>query len=240
MENSLITLSLIIPTYNEEKNIVELIKKTNAILDKASISHEFIIVDDGSKDQTRPGVKELKTKIDNINLIERDNEKGLASAMVCGYNAARGTYLGSMDADLAHDPKYLPNMLSMLTGGAYDFVIGSRYLPESKFFGKPFLNKMASLVGQKLVKVILGIKVGDTSNNYRIFSKSLWNDIKSTLHPSGNIMLTEIVYRAEQCGYRFSELPIVYNERIHGKSKLNIWKETARFFSNIIKIKFGK
>lgn len=235
-----IKISIIIPTYNEESNIVVLLKKIHDILTPLGINHELIIVDDASKDQTRARVKELATAKPQIILIERDNERGLASAMVRGYNAAHGEYLGAMDADLAHDPKYLPEMIGLLESNAADLIIGSRYLPESQFLGKPLLNKIASVTGQFVIKLLLGISVNDTSNNYRIFKKEVWEKIKNCLHPDGNIMLTEIVYHVQKNNYRIKEIPIVYQERRAGKSKLNIFTETLRFFKNIIKIKNGR
>ena len=233
-------ISVIIPTYNEEANIITLLNETHRVLSLAGISHELIIVDDASKDNTRAEIKKLAQTIPEITLIERDNERGLASAMVKGYNAAKGQYLGAMDADLAHDPKHLPMMVGLLDTDTADLIIGSRYLPESQFFGKPLINKIASVVGQLVIKLLLNMSVNDTSNNYRVFKKEIWEVIKDRLHPDGNIMLTEIIYQAQKNNYRLKEIPIIYQERRIGKSKLNILAETIRFFKNIIKIKNGR
>lgn len=234
-----IKLSVVIPTYNEEGNIGRLLKLTHEILRSESISHELIVVDDGSKDKTREIIKNLQRNIAEIILIERDNERGLATALIRGYNQARGRYLGSMDADFAHDPKYLPDMIKLLDSGQTDFVIGSRYVRGARFEGKPVLNKLASLTGQWLIKILLGIKVNDTSNNYRVFKKEIWDKIKNRLHPDGNIMITEIAYLAEKNNFKIKEVPIFYIERRLGKSKLSVFKETVKFFKNIWRIKKG-
>jgi len=235
-----IKISVVIPTYNEEGNIEPLLKQVHEVLTADAISHELIVVDDGSRDQTRSRVKNLKSQIPEIVLIERDNERGLASAMVCGYNAARGQYLGAMDADLAHNPIYLVPMIQILDAGAADLIIGSRYLPDSRFEGKPLANKLASVIGQFLIKIILGVKAKDTSNNYRVFRREIWGKINKRLHPNGNIMLTEIIYLTQRQGFRISEIPIIYKERRAGKSKLNLLEETWRFGKNILKIKFDR
>ncbi len=232
-------LSIIIPTYNEEGNIVTLINKVHTVLNSINTSHEIIIVDDNSKDKTRPLIKELQANIPEIILIERNNERGLASAMVAGYEKATGELLGAMDADLAHDPSYLPEMLSIIASNKADFVIGSRYVLGSKFEGKALLNKVASLVGQTLIKILLGLNIKDTSNNYRIFKRAVWGKIKNNLHPDGNVMLTEIVYLAHKNNFRILEIPIHYIERRAGKSKLSVFKETFKFFKNIWKIRNG-
>lgn len=238
MENNYIHLSVVIPTYNEENNVPVLLDKTHCILKAAGISHELIVVDDSSKDNTRSRIKELQKTIPQIVLIERDMERGLATAMIRGYTAAHGKLLAAMDADLAHDPEYLPKMVHLLDNGHADFVIGSRYLPESRFEGKPLINKITSLIGQWLVKLMLKMQIKDTSNNYRVFNRTVWETIKDSLHPEGNIMLTEIVYRASKNNFVIQEVPIVYQERRLGKSKLSILKETYRFFKTIYKIKY--
>ncbi len=232
--------SLVIPTYNEEGNIKTLLETTSRVLKAIPISFELIIVDDNSQDQTRPIIRELQKTNSEITLIERDNERGLATALICGYNASHGRYLGAMDADLAHNPKYLPEMIELLDLDKTDFVIGSRYVRGAKFEGKPFLNRMASLIGQFLIKIILELNVKDTSNNYRVFKREIWEKIKNQLHPDGNIMLTEIVHRASENNFRIREIPIHYIERRLGKSKLSVSKETLKFFKNIWKIKFDK
>ena len=232
-------LSIVIPTYNEEGNIKTLLETTGKILQSIPITFELIVVDDNSKDKTRPIVKELQKTNPQIILIERDNERGLATAIIRGYNASQGQYLGAMDADLAHNPKYLPEMIELIDSGKTDFVIGSRYVKGASFTGKPLLNKMASLCGQFLIKIILGLGVKDTSNNYRIFKREIWDKIKDRLHPDGNIMLTEIVYQAYKNNFRITEIPISYIERRAGKSKLSVFKETVKFFKNIWKIKFS-
>src|SRR3989344_6185855 len=232
-------LSIVIPTYNEQDNIKTLLETTSRVLKAIPISFELIVVDDNSKDQTRPIVRELKKTNPEIILIERDNERGLATALIRGYQASQGQYLGAMDADLAHNPEYLPEMIKILDSGKADFVIGSRYVKGAKFEGKPLLNRMASLVGQFLIKIILGLNVKDTSNNYRVFKREIWEKIKDRLHPDGNIMLTEIVYLAKKNNFRVREVPILYIERRLGKSKLSVFKETGKFFKNIRKIKRG-
>lgn len=240
MERPDITVSIVIPTYNEEQNVVRLLKQTHEILTRAGYTHELIVVDDRGTDDTRAAVKTLRQTVPEIVLIERDHERGLASAMVQGYHEARGAYLGAMDADLAHDPAHLPAMLELLENGAADFVIGSRYVAGAQFRGKPLINKLTSIVGQWFIKRILGVRAKDTSNNYRVFRREVWEKIKDHLHPDGNIMLTEIVYLAEKNKFRLREIPIIYQERRLGKSKLRILQETMRFFKNIWRIKRDK
>ena len=232
-------LSIIFLTYNEEKNISIILSQTERVLEQMGITHEFIVVDDASTDRTRQEVRKLQQTIPDIRLIERDNERGVATAMVRGYNECRGMYLGTLDADLAHDPEYLPAMFELLQNGSTDFVIGSRYVPGARFVGKPFVNWIASVIGQVIVRMILQIPVKDASNNYRVFTREVWEKIKKRLHPDGNVMLAEIVYRAHQNNFRIVEIPTLYVERRFGKSKLGVGREAYRFFKNIFRIKWS-
>ncbi|MBN2544363.1 MAG: glycosyltransferase [Spirochaetes bacterium] len=231
-------LSIIIPTFNEEENIEKFLTDTNRVLKDNKISHELIVVDDIGKDDTRIIVKNLMKKISEIRLIERDTDTGLTPAMFAGYNSAAGDYLGAMDADLCHNPKYLPEMMKILEKDQADFVIGSRYIKGSRYIGKPFINKLAGLAGKLAIRFLLNLPCKDTSNNFRIFKRKIWTDIKEEIKSSGNIMFVEIIWLAHRKHYRIKEIPTVYIERRFGKSKLNIARETFRFFKNIIKMRF--
>jgi len=233
-------LSIIVPTFNEEENIEKFLTDTNRVLKQNKTSHELIVVDDIGKDDTRIIVKKLMKKIPEIKLIEKDTNTGLTPAMFDGYNYASGEYLGAMDADLCHDPKYLKEMVDILDKDQADFVIGSRYIKGSKYVGKPFLNKLAGKAGKFVIQFILNLPCKDTSNNFRIFKRKIWSDIKGELKSTGNIMFVEIIWLAHRKHYRIKEIPTTYIERRFGKSKLKIARETFRFFKNIIKMRFRK
>ncbi|HLD42606.1 MAG TPA: polyprenol monophosphomannose synthase [Candidatus Nanoarchaeia archaeon] len=230
-------ISIILATYNERGNIELLIPKIQDALNRKNI--EIIVVDDNSPDGTSKIVQNLQKRSKNIRLITRTSEKGLASALLAGFDAAKGDILIAMDSDLAHDPKYLPEMIHDVQKKSIDCIIGSRYLRKSRFIGKPFHKKLASMLGQKLFTSILGLPIRDTTNNFRVFKRSLYRDIRKSLHPQGNVMLAEFLYRAYKKGYIMKEIPILYIERRKGKTKLSLWKETLNFIRMIGVIKYG-
>jgi dolichol-phosphate mannosyltransferase len=229
-------LSLILPTYNERENIALLIPRLERVLADARITYEIIVVDDLSHDGTREEVKKLQGSTAYITLVERTTS-GLATALRDGFNLARGTYVGSMDTDLSHEPEEIPKFIKVLEAQQADFVIGSRYMKGSIFTGKALANVVASYLGRLVVKVILHLPIEDTSNNFRIFRGTIWQEIKDRVHPEGNVMITEIAYLAYRGGYRLTELPIRYEERKYGTSKLKIGAETVRFFRTIWEIR---
>src|SRR3989339_1856299 len=116
-------ISIILATYNERGNIELLIPKIQDALNRKNI--EIIVVDDNSPDGTSKIVQNLQKKSKNIRLITRTREKGLASALLKGFDEARGDIFVVMDSDLAHDPHYLPGMLERILHDNLDCVIGS-------------------------------------------------------------------------------------------------------------------
>lgn len=233
-------LSVTIVTYNEKPNVEVLVPRTVDVLEQAGISYEIVVVDDSSPDGTGDAVRRLAQRYGDqcIRLIER-TEKGVGTAIKRSYDEARGEYLAAMDADLCHDPSHLPEMLAIVERGDADVVVGSRYVAGAEFTGKPLLNRLASVVGQLAILLILGLRVKDTSNHFRMMRRSLYLRFAGQLHPTGNVMITEVLYRAKLLGARIVEIPIIYRERRFGESKLQVWRETKNFFKTIFKIRFG-
>ena len=118
-------VSVVIPTYNERDNIPIILRNIDEALD-GKWHYQIIIVDDSSPDGTGDAVRGLAEKDDRISLIERPGKLGLGSAVITGFDYSDGDYLVMMDADMSHDPKYLPDLLSHLN--YCDIVIGSRYV----------------------------------------------------------------------------------------------------------------
>lgn len=143
-------LSLIIPTYNERENLPILLKELFFLFKKHRIPAEVIIVDDNSPDHTANLVEELKKKYPSLHLIRRPGKLGLSSAVLTGFQKAKGELLGVMDADLSHPPEALPRLYQAITtiipekSRPPDFVIGSRYTKGGKILGWPLYRKIIS------------------------------------------------------------------------------------------------
>jgi len=229
--------SVILPTYKECGNLKILIPQLTGYFSSSAFPYEIVIIDDNSNDGTSEYIDSLSDR--NIRLIVRKDKKGLSSAIIDGTDMAAGDVIVHMDSDLAHRVEDLGTMIACFNENRdkNNFIIGSRYHRESVYEGKPFLNRMASYWGKKFVKLYFGIRLEDTSNNFRVFEKKVWDLIRPKLIPDGNIMLVQIIYLAHLEGVKFKEMPIEYVERRIGESKLDVSRETIRFFHNIFKIK---
>jgi dolichol-phosphate mannosyltransferase len=122
-------LSLVLPTYNESKNLPRLLPRLTRVLEHAGAPFEIIVVDDDSPDGTWALAGEMALADSRLRLIRRRGQRGLATAVVAGWKAARGEILGVMDADLQYPPEGLPGLLAAMADEAVDVVVASRYTP---------------------------------------------------------------------------------------------------------------
>lgn len=223
-------LSVVIATFNERRNIELLLPMVARALRQASIPFEILVVDDSSPDGTAVAAQGMAPYIPELKVIVRLNERGLATALQRGFDESRGQLIATMDGDLCHDPRHLPAMVERVKADPNLVVIGSRYVRGSTFVGKPWLKKLASRVGQVLVRAVLGLPVRDTSNNFRVFGADLYRRIRGSVITDGNAYLISFLLSAHLAGARFLELPIQYVERRFGETKLQLASETRKFF----------
>lgn len=208
-------VSVIVPTFNERKNMRPLIKRIdNSIKD---IKHEIIIVDDNSQDGTGQAVRELSKKYP-VRLIVRKNEKGLATAVMEGFKHAKGDIYAVIDADLQHPPEKLAPLIFEACNGT-DIAIGSRYAGGQESFGnfrlhRKIMSKGANLLAKLLVPRVADIK--DIQSGFFAMKKNVIQDVN--LKPTGYKILLEILAVGN---YKIvKEIPYDFAQREHGKSKL--------------------
>jgi len=226
-------LSVILATYNEKENIEEMIDRVDRECAKNRISTEIIVVDDNSSDGTAKIVRKMMKKKKNVRLIVRQKKEGLGAALFHGYREANGKVIGSSDADLSIDPKYIPIIYKKIQSG-YDVVTGSRYMPRAGVVGKPVHKIWVSKGAALLASILLGMDLHDYTLNFRFFKKkALSKKLKST----GNVLLVEFLYSAKQQGLRIGEVPITFVERTRGKSKMKLGREIFLFLVGMLKLR---
>jgi dolichol-phosphate mannosyltransferase len=211
-------LSLVVPTYNESGNIAELISRLTPRLDAAlEDRYEIIVVDDGSPDGTFEVALGLAAEFPRLRVMRRDHERGLATAVVRGWQVARGEVLAVMDADLQHPPELAPALYAEIEHGA-DLAVASRYRGGGgvgrRSVGRRLRSRVAQLIGLLLLPDVLG-RVSDPMSGYFMVRRSAIDGIE--LAPRGYKILIEILGRG-RCA-RISEVPYVFQERHDGKSK---------------------
>ncbi len=214
---------VIIPTYNERKNIQEIIPQVLAISNKNNNILDILVVDDNSPDKTYEVIYEFSKKDKRVNLLHRMKKEGLGKAYEAGFKWAlekKYDYIVSMDADLSHQPKYLQNMLD--GDKQIDLLIGSRYIKGGGVVGWDWKRQLNSRGANLATRLMLGIKSHDVTSGFKRFSQQLLDEIINYgIKSSGYALLVEMVYFAEMRKYKVAEFPIIFVDRRAGESKIS-------------------
>jgi len=218
---------IIIPTYNERENIVELIAEIFSILPEVHL----LFVDDSSPDGTAECVRSLMKKYPGqIHLEVRENKEGLGKAYVHGFRwalAKEYSAIFEMDADLSHPAQALPHMLEALQKGT-DVVVGSRYLNGVNVVNWPLFRIALSMIASIYVRIILGLPVKDTTAGFVGYSRTSLQSLNlDDLVFVGYAFQIEMKYKLWRNGFSLKELPIIFTNRKKGKSKMDktiIWE----------------
>jgi dolichol-phosphate mannosyltransferase len=207
-------ITLVIPTYNEAGNIPILVEKVFKIFDDNELDGHIIIVDDDSPDQTWKVAENLKDKYPNLEVLRRQDKRGLSSAVLDGFQLADSEIVGVIDADLSHPPEKIPELVAPLIKGEADFTLGSRYIDEGGIENWPLKRKVSSKIA---TFAVLGLtKVKDPMSGFFFLKKDVINNVE--LSPKGFKVGLEILVRGN-CE-RVIEVPIVFRDREYGESKL--------------------
>jgi len=227
-------ISIVLPTYNEKENIMILVPELEALLKKNNLKGEIIVVDDSSPDGTAEVAEELNRKYGNVRVIVRQKKEGIGAALREGYDNASGDVIFSMDSDLSFDHSLIPSFLERLK--SYDLVVGSRHTSSGGYERKKFsifLKWLTSRGGNVALRLMSGVNVHDFSANFRGIRRDVWNAIETT--DNTNSVLFEMVLLTKYRGFRVSEIPVTFRDRVHGESKLNLAKEAPSFFMKATK-----
>ncbi|MBC8330941.1 MAG: glycosyltransferase family 2 protein [Anaerolineae bacterium] len=205
------TLTVLIPIYNEENTIREIMKRVHA----TQLADEIILVDDGSVDGTRAILKELDGK-DGVRVILHEHNQGKGAAVRTGIKAATGDILLIQDADLEYDPRDYPKLLQPIEEGLADVVYGSRFLGAPHrvaMFWHMLANKLLTLMTNILYDTILT----DMETGYKVFKREVIADIP--LHAKRFEFEPEFTAKILKRGVRIFEVPISFNPRDYDEGK---------------------
>ncbi len=231
--------AVVIPSYNESKNISILISGINKNLKNALI----VIIDDSAMEENEK-IKKIIKKFKNIELITRLKKSGRGSAVLIGFKRVlkykKIDYIFEMDSDLAHDPKEFSRFIKEIEVYPYDLVIGSRYKSGGKIDNiSPNRTIMSRLINYFLY-FWLNIKISDYTSGFRLYSRNaVIFLLKTKIKAKGFIALSEIAYKLSKNNFKISEVPITWNYRIYGKSNVN-FNELVTSLLHVIKMKFFK
>lgn len=237
-KNSSLFASIIVPTYQEADNLRSLIIKISSVMSQLDRLYEVLVVDDDSQDGSDLLIEKLADEGYPVRIIVRDGERGLSSAVLCGFEETQSKYLVCMDADLSHSPETIPRLLACFKDGKTDFAIGSRYVPggrtEETWGMFRWLN---SKVATLLAKPFTIVK--DPMSGFFAIPREVFERAKG-LSPIGYKIGLELIVKCS-C-MRISEVPINFANRKYGESKLN-FKEQLNYLKHLKRLtdfKFGE
>lgn len=222
------TLTVVIPAYNEQDGIAEIAQRVLAVdpeLQQVGIDTlELLVVDDGSSDNTA----EIVSDLNGVQLIKHSSNRGYGAALKTGFNQAKGTLIGFLDADGTYPPEYFPQLCQKALNGT-DLVIGSRMsgtesqMPFTRRIGNLFFATLLSLIGRQ--------KISDSASGMRVFKREILELIYPL--PDGLNLTPVMSTRAIHEGITMAEVPIPYSERV-GNSKLSVVHDGSLFLRSII------
>jgi apolipoprotein N-acyltransferase len=216
-------VAVVLPTFNERDTIEEVVRRVLAACEGAGFRVRVVVVDDRSPDGTGEIVQRIAATDARVTLIERPAKRGLASAYLEGFELVlqEGHHLVvEMDADLSHRPEELPRLLE--AAQEHHLVIGSRYVPGGSVNNWTLLRRLLSRAGNLYVRVLLGLPVADATAGFRTYrADALRELIADPPRSEGYGFQVELAYRAWRRGMSVGEVPITFEDRRFGRSKIS-------------------
>ena len=224
-------ISVILPTYNESENIKAIVPRIFDVLNNFGLEGEIIIVDDNSPD----GTAEVATRLARdypLRVHVRKNERGLATAVMKGFELASGDICVVMDADLSHPVEKIPEMVKPILEGKCDATVGSRYTHGGGCENWPFIRRFISKFSGLLARGLS--RLSDPTSGFMAIRKDVLKGV--TLDPVGWKIVLEVIVKTRA---KFQEVPIVFADRQKGESKLDTMVQ-AQYIAHLWKLYFFK
>jgi dolichol-phosphate mannosyltransferase len=227
---------VILPTYNEAENLERIV---DAVLERLPESRHVLIVDDNSPDGTGEIADRIAGSNQSVSVLHRPHKEGLGPAYLAGFRVALdsgGQRIVEMDADFSHDPSYLPRLIEATEDA--DLAIGSRYVPGGGVTEWGAVRRFISRGGSAYARAALGLPIRDLTGGFKCFRRAVLEAIElDTIQARGYAFQVETTYRAIRAGFRVVEVPIVFQDRREGASKMSnsiiaeaIWRVPAMRF----------
>ena len=228
IKNNRIDLSVVIPVFNEERNLLSIYNELTDVLHVLSLTYEIIFVDDGSSDQSYSNLCNLHTSDERVKVIQFRRNFGQTAAFAAGFDFAQGELILTLDADGQNDPKDVPHLLDKMKEGDYDFVAGWRVNRKEPFIRR-ILSKTANVIISRSTQVV----VHDRGCSLKLFKSEIVKNIR--LYGQLHRFLPEL---ASAFGVRVAEIPVNDRKRLSGKSKYGALTRTPRVILDLITVFF--
>jgi glycosyltransferase involved in cell wall biosynthesis len=210
---------VIVPTYNEKENIVELVQQILAL----PIDVHVIIVDDNSPDGTGQIADELARQYSEVLVVHRAGKLGLGTAYIAGFKkglAEGAERLITMDADFSHNPTYIPQLVAL--ANHYHITIGSRYISKGRVVNWGWQRRFLSWGANLFARTALGLKARDCTAGFRCYHREVLLNIElDQIFSNGYSFLVEMIFKCQHKGFTVGEIPIIFANRERGQSKIS-------------------
>jgi glycosyltransferase involved in cell wall biosynthesis len=228
-EKRKIDISVVVPVYNEEKNLPILILQLAEVLNRLRKAYEMVFVDDGSTDGSRKILKEMILEYPQIRILGFKKNCGETAAGAAGIKESRGEIVITIDADLQNDPRDIPTMLEYLKE-EYDMVTGWRQKRDDSW-----VKQITSKIANKIRNGLSGESIQDSGCTFRAYKRECLQDLK--LYKGMHRFMPTLV---KMEGFRVIEIPIAHHPRRFGESKYNTWNRMWRAFVDLLAVKWMK
>ena len=230
---------VIIPTYNEKENVENIIRAVFGL----PKTFDILIIDDNSPDGTADIVKKLQNEFPgNLFLMKRKGKQGLGTAYIAGFKWSvenKYDYIFEMDADFSHNPKDLLKLWIACAEQGADVAVGSRYISGVNVVNWPMGRVIMSYFASKYVRFITGLKIADTTAGFVCYHRPVLETIEiDKIRFKGYAFQIEMKFTAYKCGFKITEVPIIFINRVLGESKMNSSIFGEAIFG-VIKLKIG-
>jgi glycosyltransferase involved in cell wall biosynthesis len=220
------TLSVVIPVYNEEENVRLLHERLRNALDPLNQEYELLFVDDGSTDKTLPILEEIQAQDNKVVVLSLRRNFGQTAAFTAGFDFSRGDVVVTMDGDLQNDPADIPKLLELIKES--DLVSGWRKKRKDPFFSR----RLPSMLANWLISKVTGVKLHDYGCSLKAYRRDVIKNLK--LYGEMHRFIPAV---ASWYGVRVAEVETVHHPRMRGKSKYGI-SRTVKVVLDLITVKF--
>src|ERR1700693_3729903 len=224
-------LSIVVPCYNEEGNLVPLIAAIRETTEPLKLANEIIIADDCSTDKSWEIIQSLAAQDSRIRALRFAKNSGQSAALWAGIQMARGQYIATLDADLQNDPKDLPKFLEALK--KFDCVCGTRV--ETRGKGDNFIRIASSRIANGVRNKLSGEKISDAGCTYRAFKRECIENLKFF---KGMHRFLPTLFKIE--GFTVSEIAVANNPRFAGQSHYGVWNRLFASFYDLLAVRWMK
>ncbi len=212
------SVSVIVPTYNEEGNVGRFIEAISSSLESSGRKNfEIIAVDDNSRDKT-PEIMDRHAASGSVAAVHRHGIRGIFSAIMDGVRVARSDVVVIMDADFSHPPAKIPELLERMDAGGFDLVSASRFTSGGGIEA-PFSRKLSTILFNSVIRLVMGGAITDWTGGFHAIRRDKLLALSFKYPAKWGEFDLELLYRAKKAGLKIAEVPFVYNFREEGQSK---------------------